>query len=218
MDKIRERRLTKLQLITILSLVCIVLALVGLFLLLKEDKRNLATEKRIDTDGVITFSVEEPEESEPEEYDVAPDMPKRILIPKITVEGYIQLVGIDQEYNIAVPSNVHLAGWYVNSVKPGEVGLSIMDGHRDGSSVGGIFRNIEKLVKGDDIQIEYGDGSIKDFKVVEVIQVSIEDAFDIMYEKKDSVVRQLNLVSCGGRYLREQKTYEDRIIVIAEGR
>lgn len=217
MEKIRERRLTKLQLITILSLVCIVLALVGLFLLLKEDKRNLATEKRIDTDGVITFSVEEPEESEPEEYDVAPDMPKRILIPKITVDGYIQLVGIDQEYNIAVPSNVHLAGWYVNSVKPGEVGLSIMDGHRDGSSVGGIFRNIEKLEKGDEIQIEYGDGSIKDFKVVEVIQVSIEDAFDIMYEKKDSVVRQLNLVSCGGRYLREQKTYEDRIIVIAEG-
>lgn len=217
MDKIRERRLTKLQLITILSLVCIVLALVGLFLLLKEDKKDLATEERIDTDGVITFSVEEPEESEPEEYNVASDMPKRILIPKITVDGYIQLVGIDQEYNIAVPSNVHLAGWYVNSVKPGEVGLSIMDGHRDGSSVGGIFRNIEKLAKGDEIQIEYGDGSIKDFKVVEVIQVSIEDAFDIMYEKKDSVARQLNLVSCGGRYLKEQKTYEDRIIVIAEG-
>lgn len=218
MVKIGDRRLTKSQLIIILSLVCIVLALVSLFLLLKEDKRNLSTEQGIYTDGVVTFSVEKPEETEPEEYDVAPDMPKRILIPKITVNGYIQLVGIDQEYNIAVPTNVHLAGWYVNSVKPGEVGLSIMDGHRDGSSVGGIFRNIEKLVKGDEIQIEYGDGSIKDFKVVEVIQVSIEDAFDIMYEKRDSVVRQLNLVSCGGRYLREQKTYEDRIIVIAEGR
>jgi len=217
MVKIRGKRLTKVQLTALLSITFILLGLVVLFLVLKDSKKRANPEEIIDPSGIVTISVDEPEETEPKEYFVAPDMPKRILIPNINVDGYIQLVGIDKDYRIAVPSNVHLAGWYINSAKPGEIGLSIMDGHRDGSTVGGVFRNIEKLKKGDEIQIEYGDGSIRDFNVVEVKQVSIEDAYNLMYEKRDAIERQLNLVSCGGKYSKTQKTYEDRIIVIAEG-
>ncbi|MDD3475153.1 MAG: class F sortase [Candidatus Dojkabacteria bacterium] len=217
MVKIRGKRLTKVQLTALLSITFIFLGLVVLFLVLKDSKKGANPEEIIDSSGIVTISVDEPEETEPKEYFVAPDMPKRILIPNINVDGYIQLVGIDKDYRIAVPSNVHLAGWYINSAKPGEIGLSIMDGHRDGSTVGGVFRNIEKLKRGDEIQIEYGDGSIRGFNVVEVKQVSIEDAYNLMYEKRDAIERQLNLVSCGGKYSKTQKTYEDRIIVIAEG-
>ncbi|MCK9368864.1 class F sortase [Candidatus Dojkabacteria bacterium] len=165
----------------------------------------------------VTISTETPDEEIPEEFYVAPDLPKRIKIPTLDVVGYIQSVGIDQNKDIAVPTNVHIAGWYVNSVKPGDVGLSIMDGHKDGSTIGGVFANLKNLKKGDAFSIEYGDGSVRDFKVVEVKQLSLKKAFDLMYRKRSDIARQLNLVTCGGKYNKKTKTYEDRIIVIAKG-
>jgi len=74
-----------------------------------------------------------------------------------------------------------------------------------------------KLKANDEFSIEYGDGSKRDFKVIEVKQVSVEDAYDLMYEKREGVEKQLNLVTCGGTYNKVERTYEDRIIVISEG-
>ena len=167
--------------------------------------------------NVVTDSVEEPSETKPKEYNVAPDLPKSIKIPKIKKEGYIQLVGIDKEGRIAVPTNVYLAGWYINSVKPGEKGLSIIDGHRDGSTIGGIFRDLEKLKKGDTLTIEYGDSSIKEFEVVDLKILSVNDAYDFMYSKIEGIDIQLNLVTCGGTFNRDARTYDKRVIVRAKG-
>jgi LPXTG-site transpeptidase (sortase) family protein len=213
---VKIRGFKKSQKIVLISSIFVIVIIATILFLLEKKKTPEITEV-IDISGIVTISTDVPDEKEPEEFYVAPDMPKRIVIPGIAVSGYIQLVGIDQDNRIAVPSNVHIAGWYINSVRPGEVGLSIIDGHRDGTSIGGIFRNVEKLNTGDNFQIEYGDGSTRDFNVVEVKQVSIEDAYDLMYEKRDSIERQLNLVSCGGKYSKTLGTYEDRIIIIAQG-
>jgi len=214
MAKVKKKKRSKL----IYVLIPILLIAIGISIYLcypfKKEDIPEETYKPID---IITSSVDIPSEEIPTEFSVAPDLPKVITIPAISVKGYIQSVGIDQENRIAVPSNVHLAGWYINSVRPGENGLSIMDGHKDGTTLGGIFKNVEKLKNGDELSIEYGDGTIKEFKVVDVKKVSIEDAFDLMYEKRDEIDRQLNLVSCGGRYNKEERTYDDRIIVISEG-
>lgn len=215
--KTKKNGWTRIVLLVIVLFAVATLVLLLFFTSRKNDKNNSDIDGIIDPGEIVTTSVAKPEETDPAEFPVAYDMPKRILIPSIGVEGFIQRVGVDQNYQIAVPSNVHLAGWYVNSVKPGEIGLSIMDGHRDGSKIGGIFRNIVQLQKGDELQIEYGDGSIKKFLIVEVHQVPTEDAYALMYEKKYSIERQLNLVSCGGKYSKSQNTYEDRIIVVAEG-
>lgn len=181
----------------------------------KDELTNKQEEFKVE--DIITESVEIPDESEPKEFYVPPDLPKIITIPSISVRGYIQSVGIDQDGLIAVPTNVHLAGWYINSVKPGKNGLSIIDGHRDGATMGGIFRNLEKLKKGSKISIEYGDGSVEDFEVVDLKTLSIEEAYDFMYSRIDGIDVQLNLVTCGGKWSKEIKTYEDRIILRAKG-
>lgn len=166
---------------------------------------------------IITESVDMPSEDKPKEYYVPPDLPKIITIPSLSVRAYLQSVGVDQYGLIAVPNNVHLAGWYINSVKPGKEGLSIITGHRDGATIGGIFRNLEKLKKASKISIEYGDGSMEDFEVVDLKTLSIEDAYDFMYSRVEGVNAQLNLVTCGGKWNKETKTYEKRIIVRAKG-
>lgn len=169
-------------------------------------------------EDIVIHSVEKPSEEVVSTYEVAPDMPRSINLASIKNSGYIQIVGIDQDGNIAVPSNVLMAGWYKNSVKPGEEGLSIITGHRDGVMKKGIFRYLDKLKKGDSIQIEYGDRTIRYFEVEEIHVVSIEGAFDIMYYKKEDISRQLNLISCIGTYNKDTQTYDKRIIVVARGK
>ncbi|HRI05985.1 MAG TPA: class F sortase [Candidatus Dojkabacteria bacterium] len=181
----------------------------------KKNDSEVLGEKSKNPD-VVTESTKKPSEKVIKEYKVAKDMPKKIIFPTLSKSGYIQQVGIDQENKIAVPTNIFLAGWYVNSVKPGEKGLSILDGHRDGVISAGIFHNIEKLKKGDRVMIEYGDESILYFEVEEVAVVDEKDSEKIMYSKRQSIESQLNLVSCIGTYNEKEQTYDKRVIVVTK--
>jgi LPXTG-site transpeptidase (sortase) family protein len=212
MKKIESRRLKVY--IVLGTVILLTISSLVYFFLRKEDE---VVAEPFDPNSIVTESVDIPEESEAKEFYVPPDLPKSIKIPKIKKEGYIQLVAMDKEGRIAVPTNVHLAGWYINSVKPGEKGLSIIDGHRDGSTIGGIFRDLEKLKQGDTVTIEYGDSSKREFKVVDSKILSVEDAYDFMYSRIEGVDIQLNLVTCGGVFNREARTYDERVIVRAKG-
>lgn len=170
-----------------------------------------------DSYDIVTYSTDKPSEKAVRDYTVPPDMPWKINLKSIQRDGYIQPVGIDQHGDIAVPSNVLMAGWYINSVKPGEVGLSIVTGHRDGRIRPGIFRHIGNLKKGDAFEITYGDGSIRKFEVVDVRIKSIEDTYELMYEKREDIERQLNLIGCTGTYDKDAATYDKRITIISEG-
>lgn len=44
-----------------------------------------------------------------------------------------------------------------------------------------------------------------------------EEAQEVMYERLEGVEKQLVLVTCGGEYDNELKTYIDRVIVRAKG-
>lgn len=82
---------------------------------------------------VVTYSTETPEEKLPVDAGYSwkgqKNDPKRIVISKIGVDSLVQNVGVDQNQQIAVPNNIHIAGWFIDSVRPGESGLSIIDGH-----------------------------------------------------------------------------------------
>ncbi len=171
---------------------------------------------KIDSSKVVTNSTKTPDEIPVSNYEAAKDMPYYIHIPKLEKIGYIQQVGVDQNKQIAVPTNIYMAGWYVNSVKPGKKGLSIIDGHRDGQVNKGLFFNLETLVKGDSIEIKYGNGDIYRFKVKKVIESNEKDARKYMFSKDPKINSQLNLVSCIGNYLFEKETYDKRIIVVTE--
>lgn len=198
-----------------LSLVflCSLVALYYFLLLPKDDTSNFDP----DSYDIITYSTDRPSEKEVKEYIVPPDMPRKINLESIQKSGFIQPVGIDQYGNIAVPSNVLMAGWYVNSVKPGNEGLSIITGHRDGVMKKGVFRYLENLKEGDIFEIEYGDGTVKTFRAVDIRIESIEDTYNIMYEKRESIENQLNLVTCTGIFDRETQTYNKRVTIISEG-
>lgn len=168
---------------------------------------------------VVTYSTNIPEEvppSETYEWVGGTDDPKKIVIPSIGVDSYVQNVGIDQNNDVAVPENIHLAGWFVESVRPGNKGLSIIDGHLNGIKEDGIFIHLEKLKPGDVVTVESGDGSSLNFAVKNIQIVDLATAAEVLYSQDPSIRHQLNLVTCGGEYDRDIRLYNKRVVVVSE--
>jgi LPXTG-site transpeptidase (sortase) family protein len=147
------------------------------------------------------------------DYQVAPDMPRSIHLPTIGTEGLIQKVGVDQTGSVAVPNNVHMAGWFRDSAKPGDPGLSIIDGHVHGVYEPGVFVDLAKLKAGDEYTVNYGDGSVRSFKVDAVEIVVTADATKALYANEGAAAAQLNLITCTGTYDKAAQSYDKRVIV-----
>lgn len=172
-------------------------------------------------DQTVTSAQGEPEESKPDqstidEYSVPADQPRSIRINSVEVYGLIQKIGITDDNAMAVPSNIHFAGWYTGSVKPGEKGLSIINGHVLGRYTDAIFKQLVNVKVGDEIEIEFGDKSVKKFIAVEIITVAADKASSRLFTPKKGIKAQLNLITCGGKYDASSKSYADRVIVVAK--
>lgn len=98
-------------------------------------------------------------------------------------------------------------GWFG---KTGNIGLA---GHvelADGRV--GIFRNIEKMAKGDPITLTLGDLK-QDYRVTEVKRTNPTDLTIL----EPSTVDTITLITCDiGAYNLLQNTYQDRIVVVAQ--
>lgn len=169
------------------------------------------------TKEVINYSTPQPDETKPtgacSNYEVSAKSPRSINIPSIGVNGCIQKVGVDKSNAVAVPNNLHLAGWFVNSPLPGDDGVSLIDGHVQGRYAAGIFKNIGKLIPGNTIKIEFGDRSWKEFEVVSVDSYPTEEAATEQLKKLDQVDKQLTLITCGGRFIAKENAYNQRVLV-----
>ncbi len=169
-------------------------------------------------DEVITYSVDYPDETEPGDnyaWRGGAEDPKKISIPAIGVDHWIQKVGIDQNQAVAAPNNVHIAGWFTDSVWPGQKGLSIIDGHVSGRSTDGVFKNLPRVKAGDEIVVTMGSGQAYTYKVFDTKTVPNDQAAVVLFEQDPAVTSQLNLITCTGQYDRNAHTYADRVIVYA---
>lgn len=167
---------------------------------------------------VVTHSTNEPEETPPacdDSYKVPANEPRKIEIPSIGVSGCIQKVGVDEKNAIAVPTNIHVAGWYINSPLPGEKGVSVIDGHVLGQYDDAIFAKLKDINAGDTIRIEFGDGSKKEFLVEDSHSYPVDEVMSHLFSPLEAVDNQLTLITCGGTFDRAAQTYDERIIVRA---
>ena len=166
---------------------------------------------------VATVSTDTPSEQPvPDNYSVPADKPLSIQLPTIKTEGFIQQVGVDKENQMVVPGNVNMAGWYTKGSLPGDAGLSIIDGHVHGLYAKGIFFNLGKLKSDDTFTVTYGDKSVRKFKVKQVQTVSTKEADTALFVRDKTISKQLNLITCTGRFDKDSKTYDSRVIVVTE--
>lgn len=147
----------------------------------------------------------------------SPADPIYIRVEGNPIHGYIQAVGVNSAYEIAVPADPKVAGWFNQSVAPGAPGLSIIDGHVNSVSIEqGIFYNLQTTRPGDVITVQFGDDSQKNFTVYRVQTISRQEANAVLFAQDQDVSAQLNLITCIGTYDRTAHTYDKRVIVSAK--
>jgi sortase (surface protein transpeptidase) len=150
-------------------------------------------------------------------YKVAPDMPQTVRIDKIGVNARIKRLTVLKDGSLATPGNVADAGWYEGSSRPGDGGAVLLAGHVSGPTLPGVFGKIKNLNVGDTITITRGDNQQYSYKVVKKAQIPADklDMSDLLVPVTPGR-SGLNMITCGGKYLIDTETYQDRVVIYAE--
>ena len=167
---------------------------------------------------VSTPSTAKPNASTVKAHTVAPDLPRFLRIPSLGVNARVKALGQTASGQIASPSNVHDAGWYKASAKPGTSGgTTIIDGHVSGWNAKGVFYKLKDLKVGSIVQVERGDGKVLEYKVVHTQVYNAEgmDAATTLGPHRLGK-ESLNLITCTGKVKPGTNEFEQRLVVYTE--
>jgi LPXTG-site transpeptidase (sortase) family protein len=116
-----------------------------------------------------------------------------------------------------VPEDVATVGWYRFGPGPGEgAGSAVLSGHVDDRVQGrGAFYRLSDLEPGDPVGVELADGTAVDYRVTLVERIAKEELPVDRLFARDGAPR-LTLVTCGGDFDREARSYRENVVVTAE--
>jgi sortase (surface protein transpeptidase) len=141
----------------------------------------------------------------------------RLKIDSIGVDAPIEAVGLLSNGAMAAPKSLATVGWFKFGPTPGTIGNSVLAGHVNGgaNSKQGVFHNLSKLTPSDTIKIVDKNGTEKTFRVTHT------EVYD--YKKAPlreifgtSTTANLNLITCTGTWIPQEKTYDKRLVVFTE--
>ncbi|MET9381843.1 class F sortase [Streptomyces sp. NPDC002928] len=142
--------------------------------------------------------------------------PKRLLIPKISVDAPFTDLAIGSSGHLQPPAaaDVNLVGWYAEGASPGEAGTAIIAGHVDTATSAAVFADLSELEKGDKFYVARADGRRASF-VVDDVETFEKDDFPDRRVYADTPQAQVRLITCAGDYDREVKDYTENLVVFA---
>jgi hypothetical protein len=166
---------------------------------------------------------EDPIETRPSKQDfatylVAPQYPRYLRIPSLSIESRIRRLGLDSKNAVGSPNNIFDAGWYDGSVRPGEKeGSSIIIGHVAGVKEHGLFWDLSKITAGSLIEIEKGNGETVNYKVVKIDKLP-QGSLDMSAYIKTEVAgkHDLKLITSSGKFEQIGAQFSGRVVVYAQ--
>lgn len=145
--------------------------------------------------------------------DAAP--PTRVRIPAIDVDARMIPLGLRDDGSIEVPSEAEQAGWWVDGPEPGETGPAVILGHVDSRTGPAVFHRLRDLSAGDVVSVDRQDGTTVSYRVTRIEQHA-KDAFPTQAVYGPTEAPVLRLVTCGGSFDRQARSYDENVIVFAE--
>lgn len=142
--------------------------------------------------------------------------PARLHVPAIGVDVPVIELGLSDDGAMEVPSGADfdLPGWYVHGPRPGELGPAIIGGHVDSRSGPSVFHQLGAVEPGDEVRVDYDDGTVARFHVDRVEQHAKDDfPFDAVFG--DTTAPELRLLTCGGVFDHGARRYDGNIVVFA---
>lgn len=148
--------------------------------------------------------------------DVRPAVrPLAISIPALGVDSPLDELAADPvTAELAAPDDPDRAGWFAEGVVPGEQGPAVVGGHVDSRAGPGVFAELRTLRRGDLVEVSRSDGSVARFTVT-AVRLFPKDRFPTEAVYGPAPGPELRLVTCGGRFDRTVRSYEDNVVVDA---
>ena len=144
--------------------------------------------------------------------------PTAVSVPAIDVESEVMQLGLQDNGLIEVPpySYGSPAGWYVHSPTPGELGPSVILGHRNGLEGGpGIFADLPQLQRGDSVEVTRQDGTTATFTIYRTDLVDKGEDFPTLDVYGNTAEPEIRLITCDGLNS-ETGILEDNFIAYGE--
>jgi sortase (surface protein transpeptidase) len=137
--------------------------------------------------------------------------PVALRIPAIGVSTSLAELGLNQDNTVEVPSDFQQAGWFALGPTPGELGSSVILGHVDSYRGPAVFFRLRSLRAGDGIEVSRSDGSVAHFAVTSV-ETYAKERFPAERVYAPQGGSALHLVTCGGEFDRETRSYRSNIV------
>lgn len=144
--------------------------------------------------------------------------PVALSIGALDVSLPVDPVGVEADGQMEIPPMAERAGWYRFGAAPGEdEGTAVVAAHVDSIVSAGLgpFARLKDLVEGDLVDVTLADDRVVQYEVT-----SVERTAKPEVTWGDVFVRggghRLVLVTCGGTFQREVRSYSDNVIVTAE--
>ncbi|MFA9444687.1 class F sortase [Egicoccus sp. AB-alg6-2] len=141
--------------------------------------------------------------------------PVRVVIPAIGVDADVVELGLEANGEMEVPTDFAQTGWFRHGPRPGRVGPAVIAGHVDDRNGPAVFHRLRELTAGDEIQVHGEQGEIVTFTVRE-LERHPKDDFPTERVYAGTPGPELRLITCGGDFDRDARSYRDNVIVYAE--
>ncbi|MEU9890261.1 class F sortase [Sphaerisporangium sp. NPDC051011] len=163
--------------------------------------------------GTVMYALTGGPRKEAEAPRVTAAVPKRLDIPSLGLKAPLMKLGLADDGEVELPpfEKPSTAGWFDQSVVPGDEGPSVIIGHVDTKTAPAVFYHLREVKKGAVIKVLRSDGKTAQYRVESVEQIS-KDRFP---SERVYVDDGLRLVTCGGVFDRKTHEYLDNVIVYA---
>ncbi len=143
-------------------------------------------------------------------------LPARLVIPKISVDAFVEYLGLTSTGAMDVPKGPSDVAWFDLGPRPGEIGDAVIAGHYGWKdNIPASFDNLSKLKIGDEIYVEDYSGATTTFVVKEIGNFDKNADSANVFDSSDGKAH-LNLVTCEGIWNAAEKSYSDRLVVFTD--
>lgn len=141
--------------------------------------------------------------------------PSRIVIPDIGVNAKIETRGVASDGSVDVPKSLWTTAWYNGSSKPGQPGPAMIVGHYSAHGRA-VFAKLNKLRPGQRIVVNDANNTPHTFQVTQIRDFKASEVPMAELLGNRSSKPRLEIITCGGSYIKNARDFTNRTVVTAE--
>lgn len=140
--------------------------------------------------------------------------PTHLQIPAVGVNTDLINLATQDDGTLEVPKDFAVAGWWDQGAAPGDPGPAVIVGHIDSYRGPAVFYRLRELRPGATVTITRSDGSTAVF-IVDALREFPKQAFPTNLVYGATTEPTLRLITCGGGFDYQHRSYLDNIVVFA---